>query len=1292
MTPPPRLRSASLAAFFLALVTGSVVAQQPMSPEQQAEVILTAARKGYNEGNLPFARDRFQEIVQKFANTSHANPARFGLAVCLINSPEQDFAKAAEILNGPANDGGFVDRAQAAYELGVCHRALGLKELERGIQAPNEAQQRKKTADEKFTHAAQAFANARDAFAGKKDDEKSARARCDVAEMEIRVGRVKEARNTCEPFVKDAALAKNKSRPLGLYYHGLACFQDKDYTAAGRSLNQVAPFTDPAFGTHARYLVARVLQMSGETAEAAVNYEAVLADYEKAKKDAAQALGQPDKFKNNPFEKARLEALAKGPVPEYVSGAVFHAAELGYEAGRFADALPKFQGFAKDFPTSPLQPDAQLRAGFCLVQVKQFDEAAKLLQPLVDKTPRLADQAQFWLGKAQVGLAQTADPTNPADRDNKLKAALDSLRKAAEKANQMAASDPDAKSRRHEILFDLADAVQLAKQYKEAAQIYEQLWNEQTALPARREEVLQRLTASLGAAGEFDRSNQRCDEYRKAYPQGVLTPAVAFRSAENSFARAVELAKANDKNRAAELKQKYDEAAGKFKEIVDKYPEFERVSFARFGIGVCLAQTGNLEEAVKAFDAIPGPDRSGDIATAAYLLADCLIRQAPAKADDALAENQMREKLSAAADLLQGFVAANPKAPEAPAALLKLGYCTKRLGATLADQNERNQTLNKAREVYEKLAKEYPKDPLAAQGTLELAKVRALAGDIGGAQNDLRQFSQNEALRQSPVAPLAALHLATLFRQQNNPAEAVKVLAEARQRYEGDLAKDPERAEWVGLLRYHHAVAVFETGKLAEARPLFEEVAKQSPGKPIAAEAFLRAAQCRIAEGKKLLEEGNQAKAQAGNDNNKKNAAEQKLQQGRQAINEAADHLLKRAEDLRGTLPTLEARSRMYYDAAWAWRAAAESELVNVREQVQKQMQYRLFEDAVRQLPPGAPQPKPEQFPLPEVPRAKIPLIGFENQSYYAYKRMIEEFPDSAATIDARFELAELKAERGENAEAAKLLKEALDKEPTDRPATPDTIERVRLRLGASLFAIKDYPASAAQFEAVAANPKTPYIAQALYRAGESLYAAGEFAKAAEKLVVFRDKGEFHNRDGLSDRALLRLGDSLAGAKQWDAARQSFETLIQRFGAGNAFAAEARYGIAGTLQNQSKYDEAVASYQQVIAATQAEIAAKAQLQVGQCRLAQKKYADAAAAFLTVPYTYDYPELAAAALLEAARAFAEDGKKDQAEKVLAKLIKDHPASSEWVKAAKERLEKLKSETSGAPKSPDAQPKK
>jgi tetratricopeptide (TPR) repeat protein len=120
---------------------------------------------------------------------------------------------------------------------------------------------------------------------------------------------------------------------------------------------------------------------------------------------------------------------------------------------------------------------------------------------------------------------------------------------------------------------------------------------------------------------------------------------------------------------------------------------------------------------------------------------------------------------------------------------------------------------------------------------------------------------------------------------------------------------------------------------------------------------------------------------------------------------------------------------------------------------------------------------------------------------------------------------------------------------------------------------------------------------------------------------------------------------------------------------------EARYGIGWACQNLGQFDNAVSAYNQVTGGTLAEIAAKAQLQIGLCRLEQKRYPEAALALLVVPFTYDYPELSAAALCEAARTFVALKQPDQAVRLLERVLHDH-GSSPWAAVAKERLAGLK----------------
>src|SRR5262249_10064432 len=131
---------------------------------------------------------------------------------------------------------------------------------------------------------------------------------------------------------------------------------------------------------------------------------------------------------------------------------------------------------------------------------------------------------------------------------------------------------------------------------------------------------------------------------------------------------------------------------------------------------------------------------------------------------------------------------------------------------------------------------------------LEFAKVENLQGNKPGAHKTLSAF-RNDPLQKSPVAPLAYLALAALQREVNKTPDAVTILAEARQKFEGSL-NTPQKAEWLALLRYHHGVALFETNKPADARAAFDAAAQAAPALPIAVEATLKGTQCQAEEAK----------------------------------------------------------------------------------------------------------------------------------------------------------------------------------------------------------------------------------------------------------------------------------------------------------------------------------------------------------------------------------------------------------------------------------------------------------
>src|SRR5580698_4991644 len=251
-----RLRGCVALTLFT-LLLGSVAAQP--TADQQAEMLLNAGRKAYADANPQFAADRFREFLTKFGGHKDANAARYGLGLAILDLPDRNYQQALEAFTPASNDAAFADRPLALYYAGVCRRGLGQNEIAQGVQRPNEMPQRQQAANGHFTEAAKFFVSARESFEKKTppDADWAARSRCDSAEMEIRLGKTKEARTTAEPFVKDAGLAKSKFRPLGLYYHGFACFLMNDISAAGKSLNQLAPFDQP-YGLHARYLMGRI--------------------------------------------------------------------------------------------------------------------------------------------------------------------------------------------------------------------------------------------------------------------------------------------------------------------------------------------------------------------------------------------------------------------------------------------------------------------------------------------------------------------------------------------------------------------------------------------------------------------------------------------------------------------------------------------------------------------------------------------------------------------------------------------------------------------------------------------------------------------------------------------------------------------------------------------------------------------------------------------------------------------------------------------------------------------------
>jgi TolA-binding protein len=1249
-----------LAALAVALLSAAAAHAQ-LTPDQAADLLLNSARRAYNAGDHDFAAARFREFLAKYGNHPKAAAARYGLALALLDGPARDYAAAAEQLQPLLGNTGFPHHAFVLYYSGLARRGLGIRELEQA--RPQDLGQRRVTARRHFEEAGRLFATAARAFAAKVKDpdpnakalpgdlEWAARARCDQAEMQIRADQAKEARDTAAPFLQDRLLTRSRYRGLGLYYHGYTCVLLKDYRAAGRSLRRLAPFTDPVYGGHARFLLARTYQLQGECDQAATHYAAVVADYAKHKKEAAEALDRPDEAKGVAEDRARLRALARGPAPDFVVEADLFLAELLYDQGKYAEAAVRLAAIPERYPGSKFEADARLRQGFCQVRLGRFADAVKMLQPLADKEPRLADQALLWIGKAQAGAA---DPKNPQSMNT----ALDTLRQAAQRAQQLAGTDPEAQLRRGEILLELARTQQQTRQYREAAATYGSILGEKL-LPRREDEVLERQAAALQRAGDYAGSDQACQRFRQAHAKSPLLPAVLLLQADN--ARAALTAAENNPNlpdRVNALARLTGEATARFQEVIDRFPETRYANPARFAQGLLHYRRGDYVRARKSLEAIDRAQRKDGLTETSYLLADCLLRLQPDKPRAA------RRQLEAAAGLLGDFLATQPEAPQAADALLKLGLCHQRRARLLAPGRDRNRALAEARAALEKLLRRFPRHALQPRAVYERARCLALGGEVQKAVAELRRFTTNP-LKVAPVAPAGVLRLAELLRGQGKAEEAARLLEDCRRLHEQALLKDPQQAGWAVRLQLEQALALREDGKLTAARDVLDGLIKQFPNRPETAEAVLYRGQtvkddalARIASARRHL-------ARAELKPQELAEASKQQDEGTQALKAAVQYLVDQANQLKLKNVASAIRARLLYEAAWGCRELAGPEIAAARAKVQENLLKQMREES-RKDPS-----KPVPAVPPEVAPADVPLQPSEEKARVLYRQIIDDrtFGDLPLAGEVRLELAELHAQRGEHEPAIKLMEDGIGK---DLPA--ELADRLRIRLGTYYAARKDLKAALAQFEAVARDPRRPGAGQAQYQAAECLLAAGDPTAAAERLAVFRDEKSFQNLPGLTDLALLRLGHVYGQLRQWDKSRQAYELVVARFG-GGPWAAEARYGIGYTWQVRKEYDKALAAYARVTAAGGAEVAARAQLQIGLCLREQKRYGDAAAALLVATLTSDSPEGSAASLCEAARTLALDGKGRQAERLLQRAIKDYPRS-QWAAVAREQLKDLK----------------
>src|SRR5205085_9573670 len=93
-----RIRHTLGFAVVMVLLSWCGQAAAQLTPDQQADMLLDAAKRAYNEKKYPFAATKFQEFITKYGNHKDLPAARYGLALALVDGPDKDYQKAWENL------------------------------------------------------------------------------------------------------------------------------------------------------------------------------------------------------------------------------------------------------------------------------------------------------------------------------------------------------------------------------------------------------------------------------------------------------------------------------------------------------------------------------------------------------------------------------------------------------------------------------------------------------------------------------------------------------------------------------------------------------------------------------------------------------------------------------------------------------------------------------------------------------------------------------------------------------------------------------------------------------------------------------------------------------------------------------------------------------------------------------------------------------------------------------------------------------------------------------------------
>lgn len=288
------------------------------------------------------------------------------------------------------------------------------------------------------------------------------------------------------------------------------------------------------------------------------------------------------------------------------------------------------------------------------------------------------------------------------------------------------------------------------------------------------------------------------------------------------------------------------------------------------------------------------------------------------------------------------------------------------------------------------------------------------------------------------------------------------------------------------------------------------------------------------------------------------------------------------------------------------------------------------------------------------------------------FGRLFEEYPQSRYWADATYRLAERAASGDDLGRAEELAQRLIDAEDCD-PVILSHAAYLKGQLAASAERWEEVNERMQRL--VDEFPDSQLRPAAEFWIAESLFRRKKYDEADERFQQLNEK--FGNRrDAWLAMIPLRRAQILSQHEQWKDAydlalgiQVQFPKFRQQY--------EADYVIGSCLAAQAKYEEARERYKSVIRSPEGgatETAAMAHWMIGESYMHQERYDEAINAYQGVESLFNYPHWQAAAMLQAGKCYALKGEHEEAAKVFARLVEQHP-ETDFAREASERLDRL-----------------